>query len=399
MARETEILPYGRQYIDDDDIEAVVGALQSDFLTTGPRVESFERAFAKTTGAEHAVAVANGTAALYLAYRAAGIGPGDKIIVPAITFLATASAAEMLGAEALICDVDADSGLLSPAILRDMFSRHPDAKAAAAVHLNGQCCDLGGLSDVATKHGAMLFEDACHAIGGDEWNEHNSRPRPVGSCSASVAACFSFHPVKTITSGEGGAITCNDNELAARLRQLRTHGMRRTPRTGEDWPSDESGKPDPWFYRMDEPGFNFRITDIQCALGESQLNKLSRFVKARDELVVRYDEALAELSNRIRPVARVSPARTAWHLYPVLCLGGPAERRELFTFLTDRGIRPQVHYAPLFVHDHYGRRHNPDDFPGANSYYGRVLSLPLFYGLMPEDQDRVIAAVREFFAD
>lgn len=399
MAQNSEILPYGRQHLDDDDIEAMVSALKSDFLTTGPRVESFEAALAKTTGARHAVAVANGTAALYLAYRAAGIGPGDKVIVPAITFLATASAAELAGAEAMICDVDPDSGLMTPAILEDMFARYPDAKAATAVHLNGQCCDMGGLADVAEKNGAVLFEDACHAIGGDEWNTRNPEPRPVGSCGASTAACFSFHPVKTITSGEGGAITCNDDGFADRLRQLRTHGMRRAPHDGEEWPGDDTGKADPWFYRMDEPGFNFRITDIQCALGESQLKKLDKFIAARNELVVRYDDAFSDLSNRLQPVARVSPARTAWHLYPVLCLGGAAERRELFNFLIERGIRPQVHYVPLIAHDHYAGRHRSDAFPGATSYYERVLSLPLFYGLTPEGQHRVIAAVRDFFAD
>lgn len=399
MAQKPEILPYGRQHIDDDDIEAVVSALKSDFLTTGPRVESFETALAEKTGAKHAIAVANGTVALYLAYRAVGLGPGNKIVVPAITFLATASAAELAGAEVVLCDVDADSGLMSPKTLHEAFSRHPDAKAVAPVHLNGQCCDMGGLADVAAQHNAVLIEDACHAIGGDEWNSHTQEAMPVGSCGASVAACFSFHPVKTITMGEGGAVTCNDDTLADQIRLLRSHGMRREPRTGEDWPRDCEGQVLPWFYRMDEPSFNFRVTDIQCALGESQLKKLDRFVAAREQLANRYNEAFAELSNKARPVARMSLSRTAWHLYPMLCLGGPTERGELFNFLASRGIRPQVHYVPLFAHDHYRRTNDPENFPGANNYYDRVLSLPLFYGLSQQEQDHVITAVRDFYSD
>ena len=398
MAQKPTILPYGRQYIDGDDIEAVVSALKSDFLTTGPRVESFETALAKKTGAKHAIAVANGTVALYLAYRAAGLGPGDKIIVPAITFLATASAAEMAGIHAILCDVDADTGLMSPKTLRDAFERHPDAKAAAPVHLNGQCCDMCALADIAAQHDAVLIEDACHAIGGDEWNTRTDAPNPVGACSESVAACFSFHPVKTITMGEGGAVTCNDDTFAERIRSLRTHGMRRTPHDGEDWPRDCKGQVLPWFYRMDEPSFNFRVTDIQSALGESQLGKLNLFVAARRELVERYDKALADLSNKIRPVARVSPANTAWHLYPIFCLGGSEERSRLFEFLASRGIKPQVHYVPLFAHAYYREANDPADFPGANSYYDRVLSLPLFYGMQDDEQDRVIEAVHDFFS-
>ena len=256
MSEPRRTLPYGRQAIDDFDVEAVADVLRGDFLTGGPAVVDFEAALTDRLGARHAVAVANGTAALHLLYAGLGLGPGDTIIVPAITFLATASAAELLGCRAVLADVDADSGLLTPDTLGEALSRAPGAKAVATVHLNGQSTDLTNLADVARRAGAFLVEDACHAIGGEEWTDRNDR-RPIGACTESAAACFSFHPVKTIASGEGGAVTTNDDRLAERIRELRSHGMRRSPRPREDWPQDGKGRRLPWYYRMSEPGFNY----------------------------------------------------------------------------------------------------------------------------------------------
>lgn len=392
---ENRIIPYGRQRISEDDISAVCDVLRSDFLTTGPKVEEFETAFAARVDAEHAIAVSSCTAALHVLYAALDIGPGDTIIVPAVTFLATANMAELLGARAVFADVSSETGLMTPATLAEAFDRAPGAKAVVAVHLNGQSCDMDGLADLCDERGVLLLEDAAHAVG----TETRFRDQGVvrtGSCKRSVGACFSFHPVKTVAMGEGGAVTCNDDALAARIRLLRNHGMSRNRPAGSSAQSD--GSLDPWLYFMESPGFNYRVTDIQCALGLSQLSRLDSFVAERDRISKRYDAAFSDIAHRARPIDRVSGATSGWHLYPLMCLGGSSERRALFHWLLRHGIRPQVHYIPLTHQPYYNQRIGSAAFPGADRYYESVISLPLFVGLTDGEQNHVVETVREFFS-
>ena len=263
------ILPYGRQTIEDDDIAAVVEALRADFLTTGPRVEAFETAFAETVGARHAVACANGTAALHLAMLALDVQPGEVVIAPSITFLATVNGARYVGAEVVFADVDPDSGLMTPETLAEALTRAGERRLRVVlpVHLRGDAADLPGLAALANGAGAVLVEDAPHALG--TTMAFGNVAERVGDARHSAMATFSFHPVKTIATGEGGMVTTNDAALAERLKIMRSHGMIR------------AADADPWWYEMPEPGFNYRLPDILCALGLSQLAKLDRFIARR----------------------------------------------------------------------------------------------------------------------
>ena len=297
-AQPGAFLPYGRQLIEEDDIVAVVEALRGDLLTTGPFVERFETGLAAAVGAEHAVVCANGTAALHMAARALGLGPGSKVIVPAITFLATASAPHMNGAEIVFADVDPQTGLMRAEDLKAAFARAGRADAVFNVHLNGQCGDIEAIAKVARLNGAKIVEDACHAIGTGFVAEDGSLTQ-IGANAFSDLTVFSFHPVKTIAMGEGGAVTTNDPEMAARLARARNHGMTRRP---DDFVNvedafDADGTPNPWYYELVEPEFNWRANDIQCALGLSQLGKLGRFVTRRRALAAAYDAQLTPLSR------------------------------------------------------------------------------------------------------
>jgi UDP-4-amino-4,6-dideoxy-N-acetyl-beta-L-altrosamine transaminase len=392
-------LPYGRQTIDDDDIAAVAAVLKSDALTNGPAVDAFEHALVEVTGAGDVVACSSGTTALHLAVLGLGIQPGDQVIVPTLTFLATANCARYVGAEVVFADVDPETGLMAPRHLEDAIARtRPGAaKVAIPVHLNGQCCDMEGLKAVADRHGISLIEDACHAVGSTYPAPSNDRVT-VGSSPASVAACLSFHPVKTIAMGEGGAVTTNDPKMAAAMRRLRSHGMERTPAQPvyPEYAQDADGSANPWFYEMTDVGWNFRATDIQCALGLSQLKKLDRFIARRQELVARYDAALRPFAPLIRPVARVG-GDPAWHLYVALidfaALG--KSRAVVMRALSAAGIGTQVHYFPVHLQPYYQERYGKQDLPGANAYYARCLSLPLFPAMADADVDRVVAALAQ----
>src|SRR6201996_87688 len=300
------VLPYGRQTIEDDDIAAVVEALRSDFLTTGPRVEAFETAFAETVGARHAVACANGTAALHLAMLALKVQPGEVVIAPSITFLATANCARYVGAEMVFADVDPLSGLMTPDTLAEALSRvgARRLRAVLPVHLRGDAVDLPQLSAMAADAGAVLVEDAPHALG--TTMTYGNVAERVGDVRHSAMATFSFHPVKTIATGEGGMVTTNDPALAERLRTMRTHGMVR-PAGAE-----------PWWYEMPEPGFNYRLPDILCALGLSQLAKRPRFAERRRVLTKAYESALAPLEPVVRIAARPAWSDPVLHLMCVL---------------------------------------------------------------------------------
>lgn len=388
-----KFLPYGRHQIDEDDIAAVVDVLRHGVLTGGPKVDEFENAFSRVTGAKHAVVCSNGTTALHLAVIAAGIGPGDQVIVPAVTFLSTANAVRMAGADVIFADVCPDTGLLTAETLIAALSRCENAVAVMPVHLNGQCVEMPRLDGIIQKHSLKVITDCCHALGA----QYAGGGGP-GDGQYEDFACFSLHPVKSIAMGEGGVVTTNDASIAKRLRNLRGHDMRRDP---EDWkmPSGfaPDGEPNPWYYEMHELAYNYRATDMQCALGLSQLGKLGGFVRRRAEIADRYDAELTGLSNALKPVQRTSLAASAWHLYPVLidfkAVG--ISRAELMRSLHGHGVGTQVHYVPVPWQPYYRELCGEPDFPGAERYYEAVLSLPIFPGMSDSDVDRVVAALKQ----
>ena len=391
-------LPYGRQTIDDEDIAAVAAVLRGEALTTGPEVDRFEAALCDVTGAPQAVSCNSGTAALHLAVAALGIKEGDRVVVPTLTFLASANCARYVGAEVVFADVNPHTGLMEAAHLEAALTQAPagTVKATIPVHLNGQCCDLDAIAAVAKKHNIAIIEDACHALGGT----YPSGGK-VGSSPIIAAACFSFHPVKTVATGEGGAVTTRDAAMAATMRTLRSHGIRRGM-TAPDLPEfglAADGTPNPWYYEMPDVGWNHRLSDIHAALGRSQLRKLDRFVKRRAEIVARYDAAFAKLSNRIRPIGRVGGA-PAWHLYVVHVdfAATGQDRAAVMHTLKDKGIGTQVHYFPVHLQPYYQKRYGRHSLPGAEAYYARCLSLPLYPAMTDADVDRVVAALADVVA-
>ena len=380
-----KFLPYGRQTIDDDDVAAVTDALGSDFLTTGPLVAQFEAAFAARTGAAHAVACNSGTAALHLAALALDLKAGEGAVVPAITFLATANVVRMTGAEVVFADVDAATGLLTPGTLDAALGCGEAAglamRAAFPVHLNGQVCDMAALAGVAQTQGLRLAEDACHALGVDG----------IGATAHSAAACFSTHPVKAIATGEGGVVTTRDQGMAERMRRLRTHGMNREARAFENRaPGFDQDAPDPWYYEMAEIGWNYRMPDILCALGLSQLKKLPRFTARRREIAAHYERLLQPLAPFIRPVSRAGDTH-GWHLYVIHVdyVALATTRASFMKELGKAGVGSQVHYIPLYQQPYYRRRYGEISLPGAEAYYEKCLSLPMFPAMRDEDAERV----------
>ena len=385
-------LPYGRQWIDEDDIAAVVEAMRSDFLAHGPRVGAFETAFAEAVGAKEAVACSSGTAALHLALLALDVGPGDVCFVPAVTFLSTATAALMCGAEVRFADVDPGSGLMTAETLAAAMGEGP-VKVVLPVHLGGRLGDMAGIALVARAAGAMIVEDACHALGGADGCGHQ-----VGSSASSDAACFSLHPVKTLAAGEGGMIALNDPERAARMRRLRNHGVTHDPAMmSEDVSFDADGARNPWSYEQVELGFNYRMDEMSAALGASQLGKLTRFVARRGALADLYDARLAALAPVVRPVPRGpgAPGAPGWHLYQVLVdfEAAGVSRAEVIRRLNAAGVAAQVHYIPLYRQPVFRQRYGETRLPGAEAFYARVLALPLFPAMTDEDVERVGAAL------
>jgi len=378
-------LPYGRQTIEDDDVAAVAAALRDDFLTTGPRVEAFEAAFAAAVGSKHAVACANGTAALHLAMLAIGVGEGEVCIAPAITFLATANCARYVGAEVVFADVDPMTGLMTPGTLQDAVDRCAGRPIGAVlpVHLRGDIAELPALRRIADAAGAALVEDACHAVGSRM--TFDNVPASAGDGRWSDLAVFSFHPVKTLTTCEGGMITTADPALAERLRRLRSHGMIRPPGA------------DPWWYEMPELGFNYRLPDVLCALGLSQLAKLPRFIARRRTLAKRYESALAALKPTVWVAERPPWSDPALHLMAVLIDFDAAgkTRREVMEALKARGVGSQVHYIPVHRQPYYAARYGVADLPGADAWYAHCLSLPLYPTMADDDVDRVVGALAE----
>ena len=389
-------LAYGRQCIEDDNVAAVASVLREDRITTGPKVGAFEEAFAARVAARHAVACSSGTAGLHLAALALGLGEGDRVVVPSLTFLATANAVRYAGAEVAFADVDENTGLLNEAGLNGALGG--GAKAVFPVHMNGQCVDMEMVERRANEHGMAVVEDACHAIGA-RCLAADGDPVPVGACRHGHMAVFSLHPVKAIAMGEGGVVTTGDRRLHERLVRLRNHGIDREPKRLQhrELAFGAEGSANPWYYEMDELGLNYRASDIHCALGLSQLAKLDRFLARRRELAERYDRSLAPLAPHVRPVPRVAGCESGWHLYVVLidfdAVG--VDRAALMRRLGERGVGTQVHYTPVHQQPYYRRRYGRLDLPGADRYYARCLSLPLFPAMTDGDVDRVVGALTE----
>lgn len=396
-------LPYGRHQIDEDDIAAVVSVLRSDSLTGGPVVAEFEQAFAARVGARFAVACANGTAGLHLAAMALGLGPDDAVIVPTLTFLATANAARYVGAEVTFADVDAATGLMRPADLQEAHARAASRKARAVipVHLNGQCVDMEAVAEFSGRHGMRIIEDACHAIGATYRTRSGEEVR-VGACRHSDMTVFSLHPVKTIAMGEGGVVTTNDPDLHAALLRLRNHGMVREASlfVQREEAFDADGRPNPWYYEMPEPGYNYRASEIHCALGLSQLRKLDRFLARRRELADAYDKALKPLAPLVQPIPRAAGCMSGWHLY-VVHMDFPSVRMTRATLmrrLLGKGIGTQVHYLPVHRQPYYRSRYGNTQLPGADAYYASCLSLPLFPAMSNGEVERVVATLADELA-
>jgi dTDP-4-amino-4,6-dideoxygalactose transaminase len=354
------VIPYGRQTVDDSDEAAVLAVLRSDWLTQGPAVEEFEVAFAAAVGAEHAVSFANGTAALHASCFAAGIGPGDRVAVPALTFSASASCARFVGADVHLLDIDEETLNLDPGAVPS------DVDALVAVHYAGLPVAL----DRLTHRPRVVIEDAAHAVGA------RTADGPVGSCRHSDLCCFSFHPVKTITTGEGGMVTTNSEALAERLRRFRSHGMVRRPDLGG------------WWYEISDLAPNYRLTDLQAALGTSQLRRLSAFVAQRNQQADRYRELLRDLPLELPPDAPAGAVHGR-HLYPVRV----ADRALVYDRMREAGIGVQVHYVPLYRHPLHAGGLTPSDFPSTERAYAGLLSLPLFPGLSGQEQDQVVSAL------
>ena len=408
-------IPYGRQTIDDDDVYSVVKTLRSDWFTTGPKVEEFEQAVADYVGTKYAVAVSSGTAALHAAMFAIGIGPGDEVIVPPMTFAATANCVVYQGGTPVFADVDPNSLLINPEQVEAKIT--PNTRAIIGVDYAGQPCDWDALRYIAKRHGLDLVDDGCHALGGEY------KGKKIGALADLTA--FSFHPVKHITTGEGGMIVTDDEGYAERMRIFRTHGISRETLSAErqaqrttllSAPCSMLHAPcsTPFYYEMKDLGYNYRITDIQCALGLSQLQKVLEWLARRREIAALYDEALTTMPDieplRLRPDVmpakrqalsgkRFAPCTSrsshAYHLYVVRV--DPSKRNTIFNSLRDKGVGVNVHYIPVHLHPYYRKRFGtgPGLCPIAEKAYDEMISLPIFPGMTGEEFDRVVANLIE----
>lgn len=369
------MIPYGKQTIEQDDIQAVVDVLKSDFLTTGPKIAEFEQTVADYVGAKYAVAISNGTSALHAACFAAGIGPGDEVITTPLTFAASANCVLYCGGTPVFADVDPKTYNIDPEDIRRKITDR--TKAIIAVHLAGQPCDMDAIHSIAREHGLIVIEDGAHALGSVY------KGKKVGSMSDMTT--FSFHPVKPITTGEGGMIVTDKEDFYKKMVLFRSHGI-----TRDD--SMMTRNDGPWFYQQFDLGYNYRITDIQCALGCSQMKKLDRFLARRKEIVARYNEAFADCDNIITPY-QLSDTESGWHLYIVQVKN--CDRRQVFEAMREKGIGVNVHYIPVYMHPYY-QEHGYENVHCANAeeIYSHIISLPLYPGLTSEQQDYVIDTLK-----
>lgn len=369
-------IPYGKQWIDEDDIEAVVKALGCDYLTTGPRVQEFEQKLADFAGADYGVAVASGTAALHIACMAIGLQKGDEVITTPITFAASANCILYCGAVPVFADIDPVTYNISPDSIRRCITKR--TKAIIPVHFCGQPCDMDAISQIAREYNLIVIEDAAHALGAEYQGEK------IGSLSDMT--CFSFHPVKHITTGEGGMVTTNNRELYEKLALLRTHGITRDEKSflikGEG----------PWHYEQSVLGYNYRISDIQCALGLSQLKKLNFFLKRRHEIVKAYQEALKGEKDLVLPT-EAEGCHSSWHLYVIQARA--EKRRGIFEQLRADGIGVNVHYIPVYKHPYYQKHgYSRVCCKEAEQLYSRMITLPVYPALTQPQQEYVIEKVK-----
>lgn len=376
-------IPYGRQQITDDDIDAVAKVLRSDYLTTGPKIAQFEEAFAQYIGCDYAVAVANGTAALHLCAMALDVRPGQKVLVPTNTFVASANCIRYCGGTVELVDIEPESLLLDIEAVKQKLRAAPQSTYAGIVTVDfaGRPFDMKALRAVADQYDCWILEDACHAPGA--YYDTSGERFYSGDGSQADLAIFSFHPVKHIAAGEGGMITTANKKLYERIKILRTHGITRDRNLLQE---DHGG----WYYEMQELGFNYRLSDIHCALGLSQLPRAATNLARRRELAARYDRLLVKL-----PVLRPQIVEGhAWHLYVIQT----ERRKELFNFLRERKIYPQIHYIPVHYQPNYQAfGWQKGDFPHAEAYYDRCLTLPLYPDMTDEMQDYVVGVLEEFY--
>jgi UDP-4-amino-4,6-dideoxy-N-acetyl-beta-L-altrosamine transaminase len=377
-------IPYTRHYIDENDIAAVVDILRSELLTTGPKAEEFEKAISHVVGSKYAVVCSSGTAALHIAAMTAGFSAGDEVIVSPLTFAASANCILYQGATPVFADIDSETMLIDPEEIKRRIT--PKTKAIIPVHYGGELCDMGKIETIALENGLTIIQDAAHAIGGKIITKADNKIDEKSLGSYSGMQIWSFHPAKTITSGEGGAVTTNDEAIYKKLLRLRTHGITRDA-SQYTHPNDE-----PWYYEMNELSYNYRITDFQCALGISQLKKLPHFAKRRAEIVQRYNEAFRDLPLEVQKSPTWSdPVR---HLYTIR-LHDKKNRRKIFDELIEKNISVNVHYIPVYWLPYYERLgYKKGLCPNAEDSYERLITLPLYASMSDEQVEYVIEAVR-----
>ena len=365
-------IPYGHQWIDGQDIKEVVKVLKSEWITQGPKVEEFERAMAKYCGAKYAVAVSSGTAALHAAYAAVGIKPGDEVITTPLTFAATANCLIHCGGKPVFVDIEEDTLNINPKEIEKKITKR--TKAIASVDFAGHPCDYDEILKIAKKHKLSVIEDAAHALGS------TYKGKKIGSFAD--ITILSFHPVKVITTGEGGMILTNRKDFYEKLKILRHHGIIKKPAKGS------------WYYEIENPGLNLRLTDFQCALGISQLKKINKFLKRRREIVAKYNKSFKNIKEIIIPKEK-NYVKSAWHIYPIQVQG--IDRREIFEQLQKQGIGVQVHYLPLHLQPFFQKKfgYKAGDFPKAEKYYQRAITLPLFPKMTNGEVNRVISTVKK----
>ena len=387
-SKNNSFLPYGKHYIDDDDINAVTEVLKSDWLTTGPKTEEFERMISEKFDVRQSISCVNGTAALHLAAKALNLKEGDVVVVPAMTFVATANAIRYTGADIIFADVDPENGLMTKESFSDVLSKSENIKAVFPVHLNGQLVDMKEISILAKEKGIKIVEDSCHAIG-SKYAYKDMDTSYTGNCIYSDMTVFSLHPVKNITSGEGGIVCTNHEKYAKSIRKLRNHEI---VKDSENFininnSKDNNNLTNPWYYEVQDLGFNYKLSDIHCALGLSQLRKLDKFTHRRDSLVSSYNKKFKKVNNIIKSIKRVNTCFPAWHLYPVHIDFDRLRisKAKLMKLLLKRNIGTQVHYIPLHFQPYYMDLYKEIYLPGSEKYYNSILSLPLYVTMTEDD--------------